>query len=196
MSDVSHIVIVAGPDGNPVETFGQHFNDLGCDVYRPKSSSETCELAKETAARLVILDLDKRLRAEGERPETDACRTCAALRSLPAYQTVPIIIVTGADNQRVRATAERAGATALLVKPLSIWDLMRELERLGIRDYRMPRRNLPGPENGAPWEMYEARTQDWTSRSSRDQSAGQPSKLDKGPRMLATLRRLKQTDQR
>jgi len=189
MPNADHIVIVAGPDGYPVEAFRQHFTDLGFDVARPKTGPEIRAFAAEMVARLVILDLDTRLPAEGERVEAEACRACVALRLMPAYEHAPIIMLTGAGTPRIRTAAARAGVTTLLVKPLSVHDLMREIDRLGVEEFRVPRRDLPVPEGGRAGKLSEVPMKVWNPSPSLTWNFGEKSKLAEGRRFLQTLRR-------
>jgi CheY-like chemotaxis protein len=121
--------------------------------------------------------------------EAEACQACAALRRTAAYEHTPIIMLTGAGTPRVHVAAERAGTTALLVKPLSVRDLMREIDRLGIEGFRLPRRELPTTEAGRSGNLGEVPMKVWNPSPGLSWNFGEKSKLADGRRFLETLRR-------
>ena len=73
--------------------------------------AEAVEMAAETVATLVLLDL--------RMPRMDGLEACRAIRALPGYDGVPIVILTAFDDMLSRNRAMRARATSFLVKPVS-----------------------------------------------------------------------------
>ncbi|MSP00934.1 MAG: response regulator [Acetobacteraceae bacterium] len=84
--------------------------------------SEAVELAAQTLATLVLLDL--------RMPRMDGIEACRLIRDLPRYETVPIVILTVFDGEVLRRRAIRAGATFFLGKPFSRDQLMRTITPL------------------------------------------------------------------
>jgi CheY-like chemotaxis protein len=83
---------------------------------------EAVELAEQTLATLVLLDL--------RMPKMDGIEACRQIRELPRYGSVPIVILTVFDGDVVKRRALRAGATSFLGKPFSRIDLLRGVNPL------------------------------------------------------------------
>jgi CheY-like chemotaxis protein len=83
-------------------------------------------------------------------PRMDGLALCRALRNDPATKNVPILVVSGEDEGRMRAALD-AGCDAVLVKPCSGVLLVSTIERL----LELPfRRNHPfaASDPGQPTE--------------------------------------------
>jgi two-component system chemotaxis response regulator CheY len=89
---------------------------LACDGV------EAVSYAAGVQAVLVLLDL--------RMPRLDGIAACREIRVLPNYKDVPIVILTGFDDERARREAARAGATAFFVKPFTTVNLLRGLTPL------------------------------------------------------------------
>ncbi len=83
---------------------------------------EAVELASQTVATLVLLDL--------RMPRMGGIEACLQIRELPRYATVPIVIVTVFDGEALKRRAMLAGATAFLSKPFSFDKLHQVLNPL------------------------------------------------------------------
>jgi CheY-like chemotaxis protein len=88
---------------------------------------EAVELAEQTLATLVLLDL--------RMPRMDGIEACAQIRELPRYSRVPIAILTVFNCEALRRRALRAGASLFLSKPFSRKKLLDELNPL-IQNYK------------------------------------------------------------
>lgn len=78
------------------------------------------DAALEHGASLVLLDV--------EMPEMDGYTVCRRLRADPRFSTVPIVMVTGRENQEAIELGFAAGATDFITKPVN-WPLLsRRLE--------------------------------------------------------------------
>ena len=73
--------------------------------------AEAVATAEECAATLVLLDM--------RMPRMDGLAACRAIRALPGYGAVPILVLTAFDDRDSRDRALRAGATSFMVKPFS-----------------------------------------------------------------------------
>ena len=80
----------------------------GYDVAHASSGAQALRLIPEKMPNLVLLDV--RL---GEMSGYDVC---ARLKSAPATRSIPIIILTAADNEAERKSAAQAGADAFFPK--------------------------------------------------------------------------------
>jgi DNA-binding response OmpR family regulator len=179
MPDSSRIIIIADGDHTLRNVLRQHLTDLGFNTLLAANGPEAEQLAKRVLARLVILDIEL-----GVLGVYDAC---ARIRRHPGYETVPIILLSTIDAPRRRFAAERAGASAMLVKPFSVNDLMREIDRHILDpDTRRPvedgqaRVRVPG--------FGEAPVQVWGPPPQMTWKFGGGSKLAEGKRMLELMR--------
>lgn len=88
----------------------------GHTVVEARYGSEAIKKAATVAADLVLSDLHM--------PGLDGLAVVKALRSLPHYATVPILLLTTETDLRKVEEAKEAGATGWLVKPFSAEKLM------------------------------------------------------------------------
>jgi DNA-binding response OmpR family regulator len=174
----SDFAIIAQPDWNLRNVLRQHLDGAGFRCLVTPMAAEAEDFAARVLARVVILDV--------ELPGISGYETCVRIRHRPGYETVPILLLTGLDLPRRRAAARRAGADALLIKPFSMNDLMREIES-----------RLPGgcrtagsrPERAEPIAGFaEAPVQVWEPPPSLEWRFGEGSDLSHGKRLLEMLR--------
>jgi twitching motility two-component system response regulator PilH len=62
-------------------------------------------------------------------PERNGFQVCRALKNSQAYQSIPIIVVSGKSTASDRFWAEQQGANGYIVKPFAPVDLLREVRR-------------------------------------------------------------------
>ena len=80
-------------------------------VFLAVDGVEAVEYARGLTAELVLLDYHM--------PRMDGVETCAAMRKLPNYASVPIVLLTAYDSLPLRRRAAEVGATAVFSKPFS-----------------------------------------------------------------------------
>lgn len=90
---------------------------LACDGL------EAVEAARATQAVLVILDYRM-----GKLNGIEACRE---IRALPGYAKVPIVLLTGYDDEKLHREAERGGISFVLRKPIIYEHLLERLVPYG-----------------------------------------------------------------
>jgi len=115
-------------------------------VFPARDGLEAVMLAQQFPAGLVLLDVSM--------PRLNGLLACEAIRALPGYASVPIVMLTGHDDERLRKAARRLGATAYLTKPFRPPALLAEVAGwLG----------MPSPD-GAAWDgdlLSSGRVQVW-----------------------------------
>jgi DNA-binding response OmpR family regulator len=152
-SDVElRTVIIADNDAQLRGILRSMFTRLGFHVVQASDGAEALGLAKNTRARLVILD--KKM------PNLDGLDACAQIRRLPGYANIPIIILTVYDDAATRAAASEAGATNFFAKPFRPDELLQNLAPLlgidaGDQSQRVVWKPLtePSPAYGEPPEL-------------------------------------------
>ena len=81
----------------------------GLRVFPVADGIEAVLLARQFSARLVLLDIGM--------PRLNGLEACQAIRALPGYADVPIVMLTGYGDDRVRRAAHLMGANNFLTKP-------------------------------------------------------------------------------
>ncbi|MEN9580978.1 MAG: hypothetical protein RJA70_3987 [Pseudomonadota bacterium] len=94
----------------------------GYEVIAASSGAKALDLARTTPPDMVLLDL----MMPGQ---YDGIDVCERLRRDPATAKIPIMIISAALDEKNKARAEAAGATAYYSKPFSPIALLKELER-------------------------------------------------------------------
>jgi len=88
-------------------------------VFPAADGVEAVTLARQFRARLVMLDVAM--------PRLNGLLTCEAIRALPGYATVPIVMLTGYDEAPMRLAAQRLGANDFIIKPFRPDELVKRL---------------------------------------------------------------------
>lgn len=114
--DVEECVIVAENDGMMRGLLRTALAHPGRSILLCADGLEALELASQTIANLVLLDL--------KMPRMDGIEACQRIRELPCYAAVPIVVLTVFDGGLPKQRALRAGASAFLRKPISRSDLL------------------------------------------------------------------------
>jgi DNA-binding response OmpR family regulator len=78
-------------------------------VFPVADGLEAVNLARQFKARLVLLDIAM--------PNLNGLLACEAIRALADYAEVPIVMLTGYDDERLRRAARRLGAADFITKP-------------------------------------------------------------------------------
>ncbi len=99
--------------------------DAGYAVRVARDGLEALKLLEEKPADLVLADL--------EMPRMNGLELTAHLRSSEGFRDTPVIMITSRSLAKHRQSAERAGVSLYLTKPLSNDDLLQHLSRLGGR---------------------------------------------------------------
>lgn len=92
----------------------------GWTVEEAADGARACASLERSHPDVVLLDV--------EMPEMDGFATCAHLRALPGGQHVPVLMITGRDNQESITRAYEVGATDFLSKPFNLTVLRQRLQ--------------------------------------------------------------------
>ena len=86
------------------------------------SGRAAMELLGEQRPDLVCLDLTL--------PDISGYEVCEHIRSTPALQDVPVLMISARTQTMDRAQAEEAGASGYLIKPFTPEELQQQVERV------------------------------------------------------------------
>lgn len=81
----------------------------GYDVIEAVDGMDGLDKAKQKSVSLVLTDQNM--------PRMDGLALIQSLRALPAYKTVPILMLTTESSDAMKSQGRAAGATGWLVKP-------------------------------------------------------------------------------
>jgi CheY-like chemotaxis protein len=112
-------VIVAEDHGSWRGILRSILMECGFQVLLAADGLEAVAMASSTPARLVLHDV--------KMPLMDGLQACVRIRDLPGYSHIPIVMLSGYGNDRIRTAAEQAGASLFLAKPISNLDLKQAL---------------------------------------------------------------------
>jgi len=129
-------------------------------VFPVCNGVEAVMLAHRFRARLVLLDIAM--------PRLNGLLACEAIRALPDYAEVPIVMLTGHDDERFRLAARRLGANDFIVKPFQPNAL---LARLAIY-LDMPSRMRPAVASAGDDTLPGVHAQVWESHAASRAAAG------------------------
>jgi len=130
-------------------------------VFPVGNGAEAVLLARQFRARLVLLDIAM--------PQLNGLLACEIIRALPGYAEVPIVMLTGHDDERFREAARRLGANDFIVKPFQPNVL---LARLAVY-LDMPTRALPAATAADDEILPGVPAQVWKSNAALRGAAGE-----------------------
>ena len=120
MTDPARYLILGVEDSDAIRTaFTILLEDRGYDVAAAPDGAQAVRLAAERAPDLVLLDLGL--------PDIPGVEVARRLKSAPATQAIPIVALTGRDDDGDREALRAAGCAAYLVKPVDTQSLIRSL---------------------------------------------------------------------
>jgi two-component system chemotaxis response regulator CheY len=94
----------------------------GYEVKQTSDGVEALEFARNHNADLVLTDINM--------PRMDGLTLIRELRMLPAYKTVPMLVLTTESTPDRKLLGKEAGATGWLVKPFNSQQLMATIARV------------------------------------------------------------------
>jgi two-component system, chemotaxis family, chemotaxis protein CheY len=101
---------------------GRSLADIGFVVVEAANGSEAVQLAHQCHPAVVLLDLCL--------PGMDGWDVVSCLRSDPALDEVPIVIVTAYYGDAIIQSARRAGCQFVIAKPFQLQDIARAITML------------------------------------------------------------------
>ena len=102
--------------------------DHGFQIAEAASGEQALRMLAQVAPDVIVLD--------ALMPGMDGFATCEALRALPAFENIPVLMLTGLDDDASINRAYRAGATDFFVKSTQ-WSLLSGRLRYLLRASRM-----------------------------------------------------------
>ena len=101
--------------------------ERGFEITEARSGAEGLELMVERAPDIIVLD--------AMMPELDGFETCTRLRETPGFESTPVLMLTGLDDEASITRAYQVGATDFFVKSTQ-WSLLAGRLRYLLRSSR------------------------------------------------------------
>ena len=119
MTDERRLVLVV-EDSDAIRTaFTILLEESGYAVAAAPNGAEAVRLAAERAPDLVLLDLGL--------PDMSGLDVARTIKTAPATRKIPVVALTGRDDDGDRQALMAAGCSAYLVKPVDTQTLIRAL---------------------------------------------------------------------
>lgn len=115
-------VLVADDQPHIAEVVRLSLERAGCRVETAGSGLETLRKALAEPIDLLIIDVAM--------PDMDGFETLRLLKQIPDNAGIPVIILTGSGDAKVRRQAEQFGVAAFLTKPFSPTELERRVQKI------------------------------------------------------------------
>lgn len=100
----------------------QVLKQAGFEVVQACDGQEALDFAQENSVDLVLTDINM--------PNLDGFGLIAALRGLPHYKFVPMLVLTTESGQDKKMKGKAAGATGWIVKPFNPTKLMATINKV------------------------------------------------------------------
>lgn len=94
----------------------------GYDVIEAVDGQDGLDKAKSRSVNLILSDQNM--------PKMDGLSMIKALRAMPQYRTVPILMLTTESSDAMKAQGKAAGATGWLVKPFDPQKLLEVVKKV------------------------------------------------------------------
>ncbi|MBV9248506.1 MAG: response regulator [Acetobacteraceae bacterium] len=167
-------IIFTDLDGDFRNALRGPLEDLGLTAFLGRNGQEAINFAEHVQASFVLLD---------GLPQAGGLIACQHIRALPGYAGIPIVLSAWPDIPRFKEKAQRAGASSLLFKPLSVDRLLQEIKGFIFSDDFPPPDDTPF-EGGIVESAIIWRPETYSGRRDHDSS-----KLIQGRLALDVYRR-------
>ena len=151
----------------------------GQPVFLAADGLEAVTLARQFTARLVLLDIDM--------PRLGGLLACETIHALPGYISVPIVIVTGYKDDRLRMAAHQLGAMDFITKPFQPNVLLARLAGYLDVSARSLRNEATRDDGGT----LDGRATVWRRREEPRTTGGARDQLREGHEILSIVRNTK-----
>ena len=94
----------------------------GFEVTEAVDGQQALELAQQNPPDLILLD--------AKMPRLDGYETCRQLKSLPATEHIPVVMLSAMGQEREIDRGKSAGAVAYLLKPYQPQELIARLKAI------------------------------------------------------------------
>jgi len=113
---------MADDETNITSMAGAVLSDAGYEVITAKNGLEACEKALTEKPDLIILDRNM--------PVMDGIEACKKIRDTKGISGIPIVFLTGRDDDKEILEGLRSGAEDYITKPFNISEFKKRVEEI------------------------------------------------------------------
>lgn len=113
-------ILIAEDSATAVELLKRALSPLGHTLIVASDGQDAEQIIRKEQPDLVILDIIM--------PKMNGFQLCRTLRSDPAHQNMPIIVITSMDRESDRYWGMKQGASEYLVKPVDPSTLVQKVQ--------------------------------------------------------------------
>ena len=115
------VVLIVDDEPDVVTMWQRSLLTEGFEVICAYDGISAVDMAEVDKPDLVLLDIMM--------PMMNGYDVCRQIKANPATEHIPVLCVTSAQNDEVRANAQAAGAQGLLIKPFATRELVAQINR-------------------------------------------------------------------
>lgn len=114
-------VLVVDDEPDVVTLIERTLTGEGFEVFTAYDGISALDIAAIDRPQVIVLDIMM--------PMMNGYETCLQLKSDPETRQIPVLCLTSAHSADVREKAQKAGAQALLIKPIMPAELVAQIKR-------------------------------------------------------------------
>ena len=115
-------VLMADDEANITNMAGAVLKDAGYEVVTASNGLEACEKALRERPDLIILDRNM--------PVMDGIEACKKIRDTKGISGIPIVFLTGRDDDKEILEGLRSGAEDYIIKPFNIAEFKKRVDEI------------------------------------------------------------------
>jgi DNA-binding response OmpR family regulator len=143
------LVVVADDDQSIRSLFAAALEREGFAVLVASNGRKAMDLARNRPVAAMLLDLHM--------PDLDGLDTLRELRADPGLRTIPVIVVTGSTTEADRVAGLDRGADDVVVKPVSVAELVARVRRRSAGEKSSPATTKPDGRTAVDWRRCSRR---------------------------------------
>ena len=114
-------ILIVDDDSFTLETLARFLRQQGYQPFTAENGKAALTLCQKEKLDIILMDANM--------PELDGFQTCRKIKKITALQEIPIIMVTGLDDEDSVTQAFASGAEEYITKPVN-WAVLRQRLRL------------------------------------------------------------------
>lgn len=115
-------ILIADDEKHMLTLLRASLEPIDCRILTANSGEEALVKTASTVIDLLVIDF--------EMPGISGVEAVRQIKESPQYGNLPVILITGRGQNRIRADAILAGATEVMTKPFSPMELLETVQRL------------------------------------------------------------------
>ena len=119
---MAKLILVADDSASMRQMISFTLNQAGYQILEAVDGKDALEKIKKTTVNMLLTDLNM--------PNMNGIELIQAVRALPKYKFIPIVMLTTESDQSKKTAGKQAGATGWIVKPFKPNQLVSVLKKV------------------------------------------------------------------